>query len=138
MVNGVLDPIARRARRAAYMRASRAGQPSSPTPTPMIYVGLDVHKDTIMLAALPDDAVAPTRVERLATDERALVQLLDRLAGARGAELCVCYEASYAGYTVWRWVTDAGYHCDVVAPSLDDRGPWCDLGHEWRTPGVLL
>ncbi len=124
-------PAERRAPRAASMRADRAGRPSSHTPPPTLNVGLDVHQDSILLAALPDDAPEPTHVERLATDERALGRLLDRLAAA-GATLRVCYEASYAGYVVWHWVTAAGYHCDVVAPSLTPQRPGDHRKHDRR------
>ena len=31
----------------------------------IIYLGLDVHKDSITIAVLPEDAPAPSRVERL-------------------------------------------------------------------------
>ncbi len=31
----------------------------------IFYLGMDVHKDTITIAVLPDIATAPTRVERL-------------------------------------------------------------------------
>lgn len=31
-----------------------------------MYVGMDVHKDTVMMAVLPEDAPAPTVVKRFA------------------------------------------------------------------------
>jgi len=34
----------------------------------IIYLGLDVHKDSITIAVLPEDAPAPSRVERLPND----------------------------------------------------------------------
>jgi transposase len=33
----------------------------------------------------------------------------------------ICYEASYLGYSLQRELTQRGYHCDVIAPSLIPR-----------------
>jgi hypothetical protein len=46
----------------------------------IIYLGLDVHKDSITLAVLPADAPAPTRVDRLLNDLPKLKRDLARLA----------------------------------------------------------
>lgn len=35
---------------------------------PIITLGMDVHKDSITLAVLPDGAPAPTRLDRLPND----------------------------------------------------------------------
>ena len=66
----------------------------------IIYLGLDVHKDSITIAVLPEGAPAPTRVERLPNDVAKLRRFCERLA-ARGA-LRACYEASGAPAT---WCT---------------------------------
>ena len=46
----------------------------------IIYLGMDVHKESITLAVLPAAAQTPTRVERLPNDLAKLKRLLDRLA----------------------------------------------------------
>jgi hypothetical protein len=48
--------------------------------TRIIYLGLDVHKDSITLAVLPGDAPTPTRLDRLPNDLVKLKHRLDRLA----------------------------------------------------------
>ena len=48
-----------------------------------VYVGMDVHKDSVMIAVLPEGAREPTLVKRLSHDPRGIRRLLDRLAGAR-------------------------------------------------------
>jgi hypothetical protein len=58
----------------------------------IIYLGLDVHKDSITIAVLPEGAPAPSRVERLPNDLTKLRRFCERLA-AEGA-LRACYEAS--------------------------------------------
>ncbi len=62
----------------------------------IIYLGMDVHKESITIAVLPATADAPTRLDRLANDLAKPKRWRDRVA--RDGELRVCYEASGAGY----------------------------------------
>lgn len=94
----------------------------------IIYLGLDVHKDSITVAVLPADAAAPTQVDRLPHERRPLRAYLARLA-AQG-ELRCCYEASGAGYVLHRWLRRWGYPCDVVAPSLIPQRPGHQRKHD--------
>jgi transposase len=79
------------------------------------YVGLDVHVQTIAIAAIDGDGTArdlgtiPNRPEVLAKRLRKL---------GEPASLVVCYEAGPCGYGIWRQVTAMGMACQVVAPSL--------------------
>jgi negative regulator of sigma E activity len=74
-----------------------------------IYLGLDVHKDSITIAVLPEQARAPERVERLPNDLAKVRRWFSRMA-QRGA-VRACYEASGAGYVLHRalreWATAA-------------------------------
>ena len=72
----------------------------------IIYVGLDVPKDSITLAALPAAAKNPTRLERLPNDLPKLKRFLDRLT--RDGQLRVCSEASGAGYVLHRALGEWG------------------------------
>ena len=54
-----------------------------------IYLGLDVHKESVTIAVLPAGAAAPTRVERLPNDLAKLRRFCERLAAA--GELRACY-----------------------------------------------
>ena len=74
----------------------------SSTTRSIITIGMDVHKDSITLAVLPDGAPAPTRVDRLPNDLGKLRRYCDRLA--EQGELRACYEASGAGYVLMRYV----------------------------------
>ena len=65
-----------------------------------VFVGMDVHKDSVMIAVLPEGVREPTLVKRLSHDPRGLRRLLDRLG--REQEVCTCYEASGCG-TGSRW-----------------------------------
>lgn len=95
---------------------------------PIIYVGLDVHKESITIAVLPQAAAAPTRVERLPNDAVKLRRFCDRLA--EQGELHACYEASGAGYVVHRALRGWGYACDVIAPSLIPIKPGVQRKHD--------
>jgi hypothetical protein len=64
-----------------------------------IYLGLDVHQESITVAVLPEGASAPTRVERLSSDLAKLRRFCERLV-ADGGRIRACYEASGAGYVV--------------------------------------
>jgi len=93
---------------------------SSPA-RPIITLGMDVHKESITVAVLPDGAPAPTRLDRLPNDLVKVRRYCDRLA-AQG-ELRACYEASGAGYVLYRAMHEWGYACDVIAPSLIPTKP---------------
>ena len=86
-----------------------------------VYVGMDVHKDTVMVAVLPEGSREPTVVKRMSHDPRGLRRLLDRLG--REGEIRACYEASGAGYVLERRIRGWGHACEIVAPSLIPRRP---------------
>lgn len=96
----------------------------------IIYLGMDVHKDSITIAVLPATAKTPTRLERLPNDLPKLKRLFDRLA--RDGELRACYEASGAGYVLQRALRDWGYACEVIAPSLIPQRPGVQRKHDKR------
>ena len=94
----------------------------------ILYLGMDVHKESVTIAVLPDDAAAPTRIERLPNDLLKLKRFIDRLAAT--AEIKSCYEASGAGYVLQRALRDWGYACDVIAPSLIPTKPGTQRKHD--------
>lgn len=95
---------------------------------PILYVGLDVHKESVMIAVLPTGAATPTRVDRLPNELRALRRYLARLATT--GEIRACYEASGAGYVLQRAMREWGYSCEVIAPSLIPRRPGHQRKHD--------
>jgi transposase len=94
----------------------------------IIYLGMDVHKDSIAIAVLPAGAKTPTRVERLPNELPKLKRWLDRVA--RDGELRACYEASGAGYVLHRALREWGYPCEVIAPSLIPKRPGVQRKHD--------
>lgn len=97
---------------------------------PKLDIGLDVHKDSVMVAVLPQDVKEPTTVERLPSDFKKLRRFFTRLAD--GGEIHACYEANGAGYVLQRAMREWGYACEVVAPSLISMRPGDRRKHDRR------
>ncbi len=91
-------------------------------PTPL-FVGLDVHKDSIAVAhAAGGSAEPPVFVGAIGPRQADLDQLLRRLHGKTSA-LTFAYEAGPSGYGLYRYLTGKGLPCQVVAPSLIPKKP---------------
>jgi transposase len=87
------------------------------------YVGLDVHKETIAVAAADFGKREDVReYGKIANTPASLKQLMTRL-GRGGRELRFCYEAGPCGYGIQRQLSGAGHDCVVVAPSLIPKKP---------------
>jgi transposase len=86
-----------------------------------IWVGVDVHKETLSVAALRGDLERPVLEERLGPSERVLQGQLKRLR--REGPLQVCYEAGGFGFVLQRKIQAWGHECVVVAPSLIPQKP---------------
>ena len=93
---------------------------SEPTP---LFVGLDVHKDSIAVAhARGQSAEPPVFVGEIGTRQTDLDKLIRRLH-AKTSDLVFVYEAGPCGYVLHRYLTGKGLACHVVAPSLIPKKP---------------
>jgi len=101
----------------------------------IIYLGMDVHKDSITIAVLPEGAKVPTRLDRLPNDWPKLKRWLERVA--RDGELRSCYEASGAGYVLHRALQAWGYACEVIAPSLIPQRAGVQRKHDKHDAAAL-
>lgn len=85
-----------------------------------IWVGLDVHVESITAAILAGDG-GEVEVVRLGGDLHKVRRLFRRLS--RRGPVRSCYEASGAGFVLHRRLKQDGFHCEVIAPSLIPRKP---------------
>ena len=93
-----------------------------PKCTPL-FVGLDVHKETISVAyAAGGTAEPPHFVGQIGTRQCDMDKLVRRLH-TRSSRLVFAYEAGPSGYVLHRHLTDKGLDCRVVAPSLIPKKP---------------
>ena len=61
----------------------------------ILYVGLDVHKETVVIAVVPAGAEKCTRIDRVPNDPKALRRYFERLA--EHGEIRACYDAHLKG-----------------------------------------
>lgn len=92
---------------------------SKPTP---LFVGLDVHKDSICVAYAAAADTAPHDVGQIGTRQCDIDKLVRRLQSL-APKLVFAYEAGPCGYVLYRYLTKKGLECRVVAPSLIPKKP---------------
>lgn len=85
-----------------------------------IYVGLDVHKDTIAVAMVRGVRSPAQYFGEIPNTPQAVDKLLNKLS-PDGEVLNFCYEAGPCGYELYHQLTRLGHACNVVAPSLIPR-----------------
>jgi transposase len=84
------------------------------------FVGLDVHKATIAVSVADANGGEVRYVGEIANTPEAIEKLVRQLRKG-DAHLSFCYEAGPCGYGIYRQLSDLGWDCQVVAPSLIPR-----------------
>ena len=84
------------------------------------YLGLDVHKNSIVVAVAKADGSEPFSYGKWGgsnlSAERGLVKLLKSL-GLTKEEVSIVYEAGPSGFVLARRLLQLGYECIIVGPS---------------------
>jgi transposase len=80
-----------------------------------LWVGLDVHKESISVAVFERDRPGRPCVT-IPNEPTQIRKLFSRLK--KEGEVHACYEAGSCGYEVYRQLAAMGIACDVVAPGL--------------------
>jgi hypothetical protein len=86
-----------------------------------VYVGLDVHKDSIAIAVAPIGREVPRFVVTVGPALAGLLKALGRLGDL--ASTLLAYEAGCAGFALARRFAEHGWRCQVIAPSKVPRKP---------------
>jgi transposase len=88
-----------------------------------LYIGMDVHKDSIAVAYVAQDHGAEvTYLGAIGTRQCDIDQLVRKMQ-SKAKHLIFVYEAGPCGYWLYRDLTKKGYDCWVVAPSLIPQKP---------------
>ena len=83
----------------------------------VLFVGLDVHKESIVVATAPQGDTAVELYGQIGGTLDALDKCIKKLAKPN-QELRFVYEAGPCGYVIYRHLKKSRYHCEVIAPSL--------------------
>jgi len=87
----------------------------------ILYIGLDVHKNTIDVALAEGGVDGEVRsYGKIDNTTDALDKLLKKLQPDK-SKLSVVYEAGPCGYEIYRYLISKGHACSVVAPSMIPR-----------------
>jgi len=82
-----------------------------------IYVGMDVHKESILLGELRGRRRSVEPIVQMPHDLTRLRRRFGRLK-AEGHRILACYEAGSCGFEIHRMLREMDIECQVVAPSL--------------------
>ena len=93
-----------------------------PKSTPL-FVGLDVHKDSISVAHAEAEGSEPPHFVGAIGSRHSDIDALIRRLHSKASHLVFAYEAGPCGYTLHRYLTGKGLDCRVVAPSLIPKRP---------------
>jgi transposase len=87
----------------------------------VIYVGMDVHKETVFIVGYKDAEQIPSIVVQKKNREYELRKYFKKLQ--QKGELLCCYEAGFSGFSTYRMLEGMGIACLVAAPGLIPRKP---------------
>ena len=91
--------------------------------TSTLYVGLDVHKESISVAYVSDAKDAEVLYLGAVGTRQSDIDKLIRQLHSKSPRLVFVYEAGPCGYWLYRYLTKKGLLCWVVAPSLIPKKP---------------
>jgi transposase len=90
----------------------------------ILYIGLDVHNDSIAISLAPSDSSEVRRWGILGGTHEHVQRLIKQLQAAHpDATLKFCYEAGPRGYPLCRFLRGLGQECMIVCPSRVPRCP---------------
>ena len=85
------------------------------------YLGLDVHKASIVIALALEGRSDPEIYGKAPSDLNSFLKILRRVMDKyqlTKEDIALCYEAGPTGFVLVRRLRELGFECEVVAPSL--------------------
>jgi transposase len=102
-----------------------AVEAQNPPVSPLtVFIGLDVHNDSIAISLAPTDSTEVRRWGILGGTHDHVQKFIRQLHAAHpSATLRFCYEAGPRGYPLCRFIRGLGHECLIVCPSRVPRRP---------------
>jgi transposase len=92
--------------------------------SPVLFIGLDVHNDSIAVSLAPSDSTEVRRYGIIGGEHDDVLKLAQKLQATHpGATLRICYEAGPRGFALCRCLRSHGLDCILVCPSKVPRKP---------------
>ncbi|EMS85142.1 transposase [Leptospira noguchii str. Cascata] len=85
-----------------------------------VYVGMDVHKETIQIVYLTSNSKAIVKEQQIKHEEVQIKKFIQKLKLEK-SEIHCCYEARVTGYPLYRYLKSLGMNCTIVAPGKIPR-----------------
>ena len=109
---------------APVTTAALLGRPAATAQGSVLFIGLDVHNDSIAVSLAPSDAIEVRRYGIIGGEHDDVLKLAHKLQAAHpGTGLKFCYEAGPRGFALCRCLRSHGLDCILVCPSKVPRKP---------------
>ncbi|MCD4783211.1 MAG: IS110 family transposase [Candidatus Eremiobacteraeota bacterium] len=102
----------------------------------IVYVGMDVHKDTVSVAILRDNNMH-VEYERTLRNEPGQMKKFFKRLKEKEESILSCYEAGPTGFTLYRMLEEMEITCYVAAPTLIPRKPGDQIKTDRRDAKTL-
>jgi hypothetical protein len=100
------------------------GRPDAAAKGPVLFIGLDVHNDSIAVSLAPSDPTEVRRYGIIGGEHDDVLKLAQKLPAAQpGTTLKFCYEAGPRGFALCRCLQAHSWNCILVCPSKIPRKP---------------
>jgi transposase len=107
-----------------YKLRSAPVEPQKHAPAPALFIGLDVHNDSIAISLAPSDSTEVRRWGITGGTHEHVARFIKQLQAAHpDAALKFCYEAGPRGFPLVRFIRGLGHECIIVCPSRVPRRP---------------
>jgi transposase len=103
------------------------------SPSSTLFIGMDVHKDSIAVAYVAQDHGAEVMSRGAIGTRQCDIDPLIRTMPSKAQHLIFVYEAGPCGSWLYRYSSKKGYECWGVAPSLIPQKPGARVKTDRRT-----